>query len=172
MSSVHPVSSWAGTSGVGGLSTAWHSQGHREEGRAVVLHCRAGWTKLCLSPTPLHMSKVSRHQRQPKGTLPWGNNGAGRSSGCWLAVISSLGTHTQPCGCMLAIMSHPAWGPCCPGPPSLRTGRAEQLCCLAAPERCSSQRVPPAPGCLEGYTLAPFNISRGPLVLSAHTAIS
>lgn len=57
----------------------------------------------------------------------------------------------QPCGCMPAIQDvTPSLGPVLP-----RTGRAEP-----APERCSSQWVPPGLGCLKGSTAA-FSISRG-----------
>lgn len=66
--------------------------------------------------------------------------------------------------CWPSGLSEPAWGPCCPGLlPSPRTGRVEQLGCLAASERCSSQRVPPGFGCLEGYMPAAFNTLRGGL---------
>lgn len=53
----------------------------------------------------------------------------------------------------------------------LRTGRAEQLSCRAAPKKCSSQWVPPGLGCLKGYTPAAFSTSRGPLSLSALAAV-
>lgn len=85
-----------------------------------------------------------------------------------LRVIFSLGAssllgqgvHCQPSG-----VSLPAWGPSCPGPLSLRTGRDKQLSHLAALERSSSQRVPLRLGCLKSYVPAVFNILMVPLVL-------
>lgn len=73
----------------------------------------------------------------------------------------------QPYSCMSAI------GNVTPtlGSVLLRTGRAEQLSCRAAPKKCSSQWVPPGLGCLKGYTPAAFSTSRGPLSLSALAAV-
>lgn len=73
----------------------------------------------------------------------------------------------QPYSCM------PAIGNVTPtlGSVLLRTGRAEQLSCRAAPKKCSSQWVPPGLGCLKGYTPAAFSTFRGPLSLSALAAV-
>lgn len=68
----------------------------------------------------------------------------------------------QPWGCMPAIL----------GAVLPQTGRAEQLSCLAAPERRSGQWVPPGLGCLKGYTPSAFSIPRSPLGFSALAGVT